>query len=485
MNADTRPPDSPDVPVFVVVGHVNRGKSSIVSTLAADENVRIDPTPGTTRHCRSYPLRVDGRTLYVLVDTPGFERARHVLDWLRRHETTTADRRALVERFMREQASTGAFPQEIELLRPILAGGAILFVVDGSVPFNPSHEAEMEILRWTAQPRMALINSIGRDDYVAQWRPVLDQYFSLVRLFDAHQAGFEHRLALLRTLRELSDQWRPAIESAIEALVQDRRRSRRESAAVIADMMADMLGMVEERRLTSHEPVEPRKAELAARFHDRLRRRERDCRQTLLEIYTHGRLQVSEHDLEPLGGDLFDLTTWSRLGLSRGQLAATGALTFAAIGGGIDLATGGMTLGLGTAISGAIGGALGLAGSWLAWVKLTEVRVLGQSLGGPLLRAGPIRQPNFPWIVLDRALLYHDAVAERAHARRDPVSLESEGERAGPVSRLDGPTRRSLQDCFDRLRRRRDPLSIERAREDLARHVEAILGKMPAGQQSE
>jgi GTP-binding protein EngB required for normal cell division len=47
-------------PVFVVVGHVNRGKSSVVSTLAADETAAIDMSPGTTQHCRAYPMRVDG-----------------------------------------------------------------------------------------------------------------------------------------------------------------------------------------------------------------------------------------------------------------------------------------------------------------------------------------------------------------------------------------------------------------------------------------
>ena len=47
-------------PVFVVVGHVNRGKSSVVSTLAADESVAIDLTPGTTQVRRAYPMRWRG-----------------------------------------------------------------------------------------------------------------------------------------------------------------------------------------------------------------------------------------------------------------------------------------------------------------------------------------------------------------------------------------------------------------------------------------
>lgn len=457
-------------PVFVVVGHVNRGKSSIVSTLAADESVRIDATPGTTRKCRSFPMRLGGNTLYVLVDTPGFERARHMLAWLRERETSTADRRALVRRFVDEHARTGQFEQEIELLKPILDGGAILYVVDGSIPFNPGHEAEMEILRWTAQPRMALINPIGPADHVAQWRAVLDQYFSLVRVFNAHRADFEQRLRLLETLRELSDESRPAIEHAIEALREGRRHDNRESAVAIADMMADMLGLIEEKRLDIAEEIEPHKRELLEKFQDKLRRRERVARQAILQIYSHDKLEVLECDLEPVGGDLFDVSTWSRLGLSRGQLAAASAAGGAAIGGSIDFAVAGHSFMLGTII----GAGIGAVSSLWAWNQLTQVRVLGQTLGGTLLQVGPVREPNFPWVVLDRALLYHEAVAGRAHARRDPIKLENGEGRLGPTSKLDRATRGRLGGCFDRLRKKSDPLTIEHAREELARMIEEI-----------
>ena len=51
----------------------------------------------------------------------------------------------------------------------------------------------MEILRWTGRPRMALINKIGGDDHVEEWRRALSQYFNVVRMFDAHRSGFAER----------------------------------------------------------------------------------------------------------------------------------------------------------------------------------------------------------------------------------------------------------------------------------------------------
>ena len=66
-------------PRLAVVGHPNKGKSSLVATLAEDDSVGIGPTPGTTLRTREYPMTVDGRLLYTLIDTPGFQRARRVL----------------------------------------------------------------------------------------------------------------------------------------------------------------------------------------------------------------------------------------------------------------------------------------------------------------------------------------------------------------------------------------------------------------------
>ncbi|HAN68315.1 MAG TPA: DUF3482 domain-containing protein, partial [Halieaceae bacterium] len=54
-----------NVPVFAVVGRPNKGKSSIVATLARDDSVGIEARAGSTREAREFPMRVDGETLYT------------------------------------------------------------------------------------------------------------------------------------------------------------------------------------------------------------------------------------------------------------------------------------------------------------------------------------------------------------------------------------------------------------------------------------
>ena len=151
-------------PNFAVVGHTNKGKSSIVATLSQNDAIAIALEPGTTRSRQAYPLKVDGKTLYTLIDTPGFQRPRRVLEWLEAHSVSASDHSKTLRAFVVQHKSDERFNDECELLTPLIDGAGIIYVVDGSVPYSAEHEAEMTILRWSGRPSLALINTIGADD---------------------------------------------------------------------------------------------------------------------------------------------------------------------------------------------------------------------------------------------------------------------------------------------------------------------------------
>ena len=262
-------------PVFAVVGHPNKGKSSIVATLAEDETVAISPDPGTTRHARGFAMRIDDQVLYELVDTPGFQRARAALAWLQEHEGGVNTRPEVVREFLAAHEHGERFRDECQLLRPILGGAGILYVVDGAHPFGQEYEAEMEILRWTGQPRMALINRIGPGDHVTEWRRALNQYFSIVRDFDAQHVDFSKRLELLRAFRELDERqgtWAASMERAIALLEQDRSQREHRAVQEIADLMIDVLSMTE----SAPAPEGSDEASIARRLTETLKTRVRE-----------------------------------------------------------------------------------------------------------------------------------------------------------------------------------------------------------------
>ena len=184
-------------PRFALVGHPNKGKSSLAATLSRDLTVRIGPEPGTTIQSRDFPLRVGGKVLYTLVDTPGFQRARAALDWMKQHETDAGSRPAVVQQFVREHQHDPRFTNECELLRPIVEGSGLIYVVDGATPYGSEYDAEMEILRWTGQPGLAVINPIGQPRFVGDWQRALEQFFRVVRVLDVLQAPFDQQIELL------------------------------------------------------------------------------------------------------------------------------------------------------------------------------------------------------------------------------------------------------------------------------------------------
>jgi hypothetical protein len=461
-------------PAFAVVGHPNKGKSSIVSTLAHDDSVRIAPEPGTTTECRGFPMRVDGRVQYTLVDTPGFQRARKALAWMRERETTAAHHRQVVEAFVAAHRGTGAFDDECELLTPVLEGAGILYVVDGSVPYGPEYEAEMEILRWTGEPSLALINPIGEADHIAEWRAALQQYFKIVRVFDALEAPFEKRVELLRAFGQLREEWREPLEAAARVLEDERRRLHERVAREIAAMVGQMLSYSASQRLPVAADPKLYEATLEQEYKDALRERERRGRRAVELVYGHRALELREGRVELLDQDLFSTDHWYFWGLDRRQLIATGAAGGALVGGAVDVSVGGASLLLGSLIGATVGGATAFFSSG----RLQRARVLNLPLGGRLLRCGPTRDLNFPWVVLGRALYHHARVAGRTHANREVLALDGGDRGPGWVERLARDQRSGLDRCFRRLR---DGAPDAPVLEDLTRLLVPLVAEAASG----
>jgi hypothetical protein len=435
------------VPRFAIVGHPNKGKSSIVATLAEDDAVEISPHPGTTTRARAYPMRLDGQVLYELVDTPGFQRARDTLTGLEAHDRGAGARASVVAEFVKAHADDPRFHDECALLAPIVDGAGVLYVVDGSRPYGRQYEPEMEVLRWTGRPRMALINLISAGDHVDEWRAALAQFFSIVRVFDALRADFGKRVELLRAFGALEESWAPALGRAADALAADRERRMRSAAAEIADLLGDALMATVTLPLRDPTADEDTRATARAQLKETIRRRERAERSSVQQIFRHDGLERREAEAAYLVDDVFSERSFSVFGLSTAQLALTGAASGAVAGTVVDVAAGGTSLLLGAGV----GALLGALGTFAAANRLAKVEILGQPLGGYALRVGPIADPNLPWVLLGRALLHFKLLAERNHARREAFVLDAQ-EGTHLMDSIDPARRRKLDALFRAVR---------------------------------
>ncbi|HSN81401.1 MAG TPA: GTPase/DUF3482 domain-containing protein [Polyangiales bacterium] len=470
---------SVEVPRFAVVGRVNKGKSSVIASLIENDAVKISPWPGTTTECVRYDVEVDERVLFSVIDTPGFEDAPRALHWIKQRETTAADRARRVREFVDAFEGTKEFVEERRLLRPILEGAAILYVVNGDEPYRKNYETEMEILRYTGQPAMALINRSGSEAYIESWQRALNQYFKLVMLFDAHTVTWDKRRRLLEAFATLQPSWEGPIREAVVALRTQEARRHYQVANIIADMLVDALtlhltaGLPDERALPYEKP------RLERQFHDELRSIERKAHQKIATVYLHrldGWSPETDIELEPRE-DLFAKETWDVMGLSPRTLLALTVVTGAAAGGAIDAAVGFASALTGTLIGGLSGLGVGVYELTRRYARASYIAeqarsVMKPSEHGYRIRVGPHPSLNFPFVLLARALSHFDRVRAWAHARQDLPPPIAPGPKV--LDQVDVDKRKRLTKTFASIRKKFREVPRE-ARSELRATVHGIV----------
>lgn len=417
------------VPVFAIIGHPNEGKSSIVATLAQNDSVAISPMPGETVRLQRFDLKAGNDVVIEFIDTPGFQNPQSTLAWFREHEDLGGRR---VEQFIAEHEADPDFHHDCELLRPLMAGAGLLYVVDASRPMTSTDVTEMEILRLTACPRMAIINPKSENQrFLETWKTAFRQHFNSVRTFNAQRARYVDRIELLEALKSIDQDWEPALSHAIELVRLDRQRASERAAEAIVDYLEQSLRCSCSTFIERESGVPLEKRRLEDDYRKKLGKIERNFREETREIFGIRRLTVELPETSILREDLFSEKTWQALGLTQKQLAVAGALLGAGMGAGADLAAAGLTFGVFASLGAAIG-----AGSALWKGKaLARARISHLPLGGLKITVGPNQSEHFPFIQLDRFLLYASFIANWAHARQETtVQLESQGTKQGPSS---------------------------------------------------
>ncbi|KDE39899.1 putative integral membrane protein [Nitrincola lacisaponensis] len=400
---------------FCVVGHPNKGKSSIVSTLTENDTVQVGAVSGTTRQADSFSFSADQQLLLTLTDTPGFQRARQVLAWLQAEAVAPHQRADRVRAFLATAEHRQRFPDEVELLTPVMQGAGIIYVTDAAGPVSASDLAEMEILRWTGQPRMAVINPMAGTAHQQEWRQTLNQYFQWVRVFDPMNAQLDSRLQLLRAMNELAE---PAQQAAIERLITHLQRREpdrmkhdaQQLAAYWCEQMTRTLD--EQARMLGESPE--------AALHRQLNQAEQTQFQLWLKQSGYQRLALeTQPDWVKDFNQLMNTEHWSFWGLTSKELLIVSGAAGAAAGSLLDLGTGGASLLLGAVT----GGLVGTAGGWLVSKQKPGSRLALPGVKTKRL-IGPVRHPNFPFVVMARGLSFLQQLKSRTHARRDALELQ-------------------------------------------------------------
>ncbi len=465
------------IPEFAIMGHPNEGKSSVLSTLAEDDSVRISDTPGETRECRSFPVIIDNQEMLHFTDTPGFQNPGRVLAELQQREKEKNP----LQSFLESAYNIAELHDDYELLKPAARGAGIIYVVDGSRPIRHVDHIEMEILRLTGKPRMAIINSKEtKSPYLEEWKREFRKNFNSSRVFNAHRATYAERIQLLEALKAIEQDWQQVLGTVVDAVKQDWSVRNETSAHIIITLLQDALSLHLSAAIKNEEALPAIRQQLLQKYADQLAALEKKAHQQLRRLYKHNifNYQLPPHSL--LHTEILDERSWQLLGLTRSQFMLAGALSGAAAGLGLDAATMGHSFG----IFAALGGALGSLGALWGGDSLTSPKkVFGiplPSFGGEQLQIGPAQDINLLFVLLNRSLLYYQHTINWAHGRRDYTAKpQTEKGSGGFTSHWSADKIKICRQFFSSLQKKED-----NSEEEIKELIKRTLDEISNGQQS-
>ena len=230
---------------LAVVGHTNVGKTSLLRTLTRDVGFgAISHRPSPPQHVEGARLSVDGEALIELYDTPGFEDAVALYEYIeqlpRRGERL--DGPELIERFLSSSEARQRFEQEAKVLRQLLQSDAGFYVIDAREPVLAKYRDELAILAMCGKPLLPVLNFVNSPEQrESAWREVLARLglHAVVR-FDTITPPVDGEQRLYENLSLVLDSQRPRLQRLIDynqAQVQVRRSA---GYRLIAELLIDI-----------------------------------------------------------------------------------------------------------------------------------------------------------------------------------------------------------------------------------------------------
>lgn len=467
----------PEIPEFAVVGHPNEGKSSVVSTLAEDDSVRVSPFPGETVRCRTFPVFVDGQEVIRFIDTPGFQNPIRTLQWMKAYQGPD---QSLLKDFIRHHDDQPDFESDCELLGPIIQGAGIIYVVDGSRPLRNTDKAEMEILRRTGRPRMAIVNcKENATRYLDQWKNQFRMQFNAIRVFNAHQATYAERITLLQNLKSIDQDWEDALQNVISAFKKDWAHRNDVTAQIIRRLLVDTMAFSMTKNIRNKSKEEKTITALQTEYNRAIEKMERVSHHRIRRLFKQNifNFELPTHSI--LYSELFNRKTWQVLGLSPKQLITSAGVAGGAVGAVVDLSLAGLTFGVFTAIGGAAGAGWAALGGGK---RLAESEVSGIRLGGYRVTVGPHKNLQLTYILIDRALIFYAHIINWAHGRRDypaaAIDMSPGAQRIGYTARWPNADKRICA-AFFRAVRSGNEEKKDRAGKDLEVVLRKNLQEIP------
>jgi len=344
---------------IAVVGHTNTGKTSLVRTLTRNRTFgAVEDRGGTTRQITTTELRSDGRGLIELYDSPGLENAPELIEWLDQQPGDRHAGPARVQALLDDAQASQRFDQEARVLELMLGMDLGVYVIDAREPVLEKYQDELAILALCARPIVPVLNFTAADgSREAHWRKALAEVtLHTVITFDVAVRDPASERRLFEKLKSQLDRFETTLDEWLARLEADESDRLQAALRAISSLLIDVAAA---RRRADASDIDAISSSLSA-LQSTVRRREQATVETLLALYRFGAEAYEDEGLPLNDGrwaeDPFDAETLRAYGIQTGKLAGLGA----GAGALVDVATGGLSLGVGTVIGTLAGGGAGL-----------------------------------------------------------------------------------------------------------------------------
>lgn len=350
-----------------VVGHTNTGKTSLLRTLTRSEAFgEVKNESATTRHVERVFLYEDSTDKIALYDTPGLEDAGGVLDEIAKLSDVRDDGVDKLTKLL-DAFGAGALPdfsQEMKVIKAVMNCDVALYVIDVRQPPTSKYKDELAILAMSGVPVVPVFNFVAHTEHLGAWVDVLTRRnLHVYSLFDTVAFDFDNELKLWQNVGTM----RPNDE-ILPKFIKHRQETWQElleiGNRVIADFLVNVASFttkVENADELSPDELENAQKSVINAMQTAIRQAESQVAKQLLALYKFYHSPLNDTPLTVAWGkkDLFDKDLLTEYGIRTASGGGVGAI----IGAGLDMATLGASLGLGTVVGGLIGGSLANAGA--------------------------------------------------------------------------------------------------------------------------
>jgi predicted GTPase len=350
-------------PVFVITGAPNKGKSTFVKAITNDPNVVVKGTARTTIKSKPYhyyKMNSDGgkEKLLTLWDTPGFENQVEVYEILNSWKNEVYENPLeLIQKYVNTYKDHPDHKYDVEIFKPLVNFACIIYVADCSNSFSKEdYLREIQLLKFTNLPRIAILNPIDGNEHIESWREGLRQYFHTIKVFNPQKTTFEEKLSTLSALSHLHDEWEKPINHVIEVLEKERKKVLEESARIIRKTVLEIFDKEFEVNVDPLKDKSEHEEELLKQARSFVIKKMNSSQTKINSLFGIDIEIILPENYQD--NDLFSESVRKR-NLSPHQRGFAWALAGGTIGALIDGAAGGLTFGVFTAILGSGGYAAG------------------------------------------------------------------------------------------------------------------------------